>query len=163
MSFSEIILTITATLNALIAGLFFAWSVSVMPGFAGLTDREFVAAMRACNRAIQNPIFFLAFFGAPIFLMISVVLFYGQSTRFALLTAAAFFYLTGTFGFTVFGNVPLNNALERFDPASATDEEIARQRTAFERRWNNLNTVRAFASTLAFTLVAAAACLSRAN
>ena len=69
MTIANVILVITATLTALMAGLFFAWSCSVMPGFARLKDREFVAAMQAANRAIQNPVFFAAFFGAPIFLI----------------------------------------------------------------------------------------------
>lgn len=143
---------ITATLTGLMAGLFYAWSCSVMPGFARLSDREFVAAMQAGNRAIQNPVFFAAFFGAPLFLIVSTVLFYG-SARFYPLLAASVIYLTGNFGVTIAGNVPLNNRLETFDSNSATDEEIKRQRANFERRWTNLNHIRAVASTIALILV----------
>lgn len=153
MTIANVILVITATLTALMAGLFYAWSCSVMPGFARLKDREFVAAMQAANRAIQNPVFFAAFFGAPAFLIISTVLFYGQTPRFWLLLAAAVIYLSGNFGVTVFGNVPLNNTLDAFKMEPATDAETARQRKNFERRWNNLNTIRAAASTLALILV----------
>jgi uncharacterized membrane protein len=155
----NIILVITATLTALMAGLFYAWSCSVMLGFARLKDREFVAAMQATNRAIQNPVFFAAFLGAPVFLPLSTFLNYGESPRFALLLAATIIYLTGTFGVTIFGNVPLNNALDRFNPESATDEETARQRANFERRWNNLNTIRTISSTLAVILLVIA-CLN---
>ena len=140
-------------MTALMAGLFYAWSCSVMPGFARLADREFVSAMQATNRAIQNPIFFAAFFGAPVFLVISAVLFYDQSTRFSLLLAATNVYFVGTFGVTVFGNVPLNNRLDRFDLETAGVEEIAAQRANFERRWNNLNTIRTVSSTAALVLV----------
>jgi uncharacterized membrane protein len=150
---ANIILVITATMTALMAGLFYAWSCSVMLGFASLKDREFVAAMQATNRAIQNPVFFAAFLGAPLFLPVSTFLNYAAAPRFALLLAASVIYLTGTFGVTIFGNVPLNNTLERFDLESATDEETARQRTNFERRWNNLNTIRTVSSTLAVILV----------
>ena len=144
---------ITATLTALVAGLFYAWSCSVMLGFARLTDREFVAAMQATNRAIQNPVFFAAFLGAPIFLPLSTYLNFGQSPRFALLLAATLFYLIGTFGVTIFGNVPMNNVLDRFDPEPASEQEVAAQRANFERRWNNLNTIRTISSTLALILV----------
>ena len=150
----------TATLTALMAGLFYAWSCSVMLGFARLPDREFILAMQATNRAIQNPIFFAAFFGTPIFLPISAFLHYGQTPRFWFLLAATVIYLIGTFGVTVFGNVPLNNTLDRFDLHSAPEAEIAVQRGEFERRWNNLNTVRTISSTLALILVVIA-CLNR--
>ena len=150
---NEIILIITATLTALMAGLFYAWSCSVMLGFARLTDREFVAAMQATNRAIQNPVFFAAFFGAPLFLIISTILHYGESVRFMLLLAASLIYIAGNFIVTIAGNVPLNNRLESFELASASDEETARQRTNFERRWTILNHIRAVASTIAIILV----------
>ena len=153
MNLPNVILIIAATMTALMAGLFYAWSCSVMPGFARLADREFVSAMQATNRAIQNPIFFAAFFGAPVFLVISAVLFYDQSTRFSLLLAATNVYFVGTFGVTVFGNVPLNNRLDRFDLETAGVEEIAAQRANFERRWNNLNTIRTVSSTAALVLV----------
>jgi uncharacterized membrane protein len=159
MTAANILLVITATLTALMAGLFYAWSCSVMVGFARLPDREFVAAMQATNRAIQNPGFFTAFFGAPVLLPISTFLHYGQPTRFSLLIAATVIYLIGTFGITLFGNVPMNNRLDRFDLESASLEEIAAQRVNFERRWNNLNTVRAVSSTLAVILVVIA-CLN---
>lgn len=149
---SNIILVITATLTALMAGLFYAWSCSVMLGFARLSDREFVSVMQKSNRAIQNPIFFTAFFGAPIFLVISTIIFYGQ-TRFLLLLTATIIYLIGNFGITIFGNVPMNNTLERFDLKNSSDAEVAQQRTNFERRWTNLNHIRAVTSTIALILV----------
>ena len=141
------------------AGLFYAWSCSVMLGFARLPDREFVSAMQVTNRAIQNPVFFAAFFGAPIFLPISTFLHYGQSPRFWFLLASTVIYLIGTFGVTVFGSVPLNNTLDRFDLQSSSEAEITAQRANFEGRWNNLNTIRAVSSALAVILVVIA-CLN---
>jgi uncharacterized membrane protein len=146
-------------MTALMAGLFYAWSCSVMLGFARLSDKEFVSAMQATNRAIQNPIFFIAFFGAPILLPLSAFLHYGQSTRFSLLLAATIIYIIGTFGVTIFGNVPLNNTLDRFNLESATEEETAQQRANFEGRWNNLNTIRTVSSTLVVIFVVTA-CLN---
>lgn len=159
MTFTNIILVITATLTALMAGLFYAWSCSVMPGFARLEDREFVSVMQKTNRAILNPVFFVSFLGAPVLLPLSTFLSYGNSPRFMLLLAATAVYLTGTFGVTVFGNVPMNNALDRFEPETATEEEISKQRANFERRWNNLNTIRTILSTLAVILLVIA-CLN---
>jgi uncharacterized membrane protein len=159
MTAANIILVLTATTTGLIAGLFYSWSCSVMLGFARLPDREFVSVMQKTNRAIQNPVFFAAFFSAPISLIISTILHYNQSPRFALLLAAIVAYIVGTFGVTMFGNVPLNNTLDRFDLETASDEETALQRTKFETRWNNLNIVRTVSSTIALILVAIA-CLN---
>jgi len=73
--------------------------------------------------------------------------------RFWFLLAATIIYLIGTFGVTIFGNVPLNNTLDSFDLESATEEETALQRASFEGRWNNLNTFRTVSSTLALILI----------
>jgi uncharacterized membrane protein len=157
---TNIILVITATTTALMAGLFYAWSCSVMLGFARLSDKEFVSVMQKTNRTIQNPVFFTAFFGALIFLPISAFLHYNESNLFWLLLAATVTYLIGTFGVTIFGNVPLNNILDRFDLDSATEEETAQQRMNFEKRWNNLNTIRTVTSTIA-TILVVTACLNK--
>lgn len=162
MILSNLILAATAVLTALMAGLFFAWSCSIMPGFARLTDKEFVSAMQATNSAIQNPIFFTVFFGAPLLLLISTICSYGE-TRFWLLLAATVVYFAGVFGVTVFGNVPLNNQLERFDLQSATDNEISAQRANFETRWNNLNTIRTVTSTIVIIMVVIACIIKSEN
>ena len=152
MSISNLILVITVTLTGLVAGLFYAWSCSVVLGLARLKDREFVDVMQKTNRAILNPVFFVSFLGAPVLLPVSTYLSYGSSPRFALLLAATVVFLTGTFGVTVFGNVPMNEALDRFDLETANDEETAQARANFERRWNNLNTIRTISSTIALIL-----------
>ena len=155
---ANILLVLTATTTALMAGLFYAFSCSVNLGLARLSNAEYISAMQSINRAIQNPIFFAAFLSAPILLPISTFLHYEQPlpVRFRYLLAATIIYLIGTFGVTMFGNVPLNNALDRFDLESAAEAEIALQRTNFETRWNNLNTIRTVSSTLAVILVAIA-------
>jgi len=152
---TNILLIMTATTTALMAGLFYAFSCSVNLGLARLSNAEYISAMQSINRAIQNPIFFAAFFGAPILLPLSVFLHYGQplSVRFWFLLAATIIYLLGTFCVTIFGNVPLNNTLDRFNLQSASEEEIAVQRADFEGQWNNLNTVRTISSTLAIMLI----------
>ena len=162
MTIANIILTITATLTALIAGLFYSWSVSITLGLARVSDVEYVSVFQATNRAIQNPIFLTAFMGAQILLPVCVFLFYRQPMRFWLLLAATIIYAAGVIGVTFFGNIPLNNKLDKFDLQSATQQEIAQQRKEFENPWNGLNTVRTVSSTLAIVLVIVA-CLDRKN
>lgn len=162
MKIPEIILTITAVLTALIAGLFYAWSVSITLGLLRVSDAEYVSVMQSTNRAIQNPIFFAAFFGAQILLPVCLYLFYGNGARFWLLVGAFVIYTIGVTGVTIFGNVPLNNRLDRLEMQTASAREISDARKNHETVWNNLNTVRTVSSTLAITLVIIA-CLQTKN
>ncbi len=154
MTLTNIILVITTTTVALIAGLLYAYSCSVNIGLGRLSDTEYVSAMQSINRAIQNPVFFISFMGSLVFLPISTYLNYGQpiSTRFWLLLAATSTYLIGVFGITIFGNVPLNNALEVFSLPSASVKDIAVQRAKFEVPWNNFHLIRTVASIVALIL-----------
>ncbi len=148
-------LVLTATSTALIGGLFYAWSCSVTIGLARLPDSGYIAAMQAMNRAIQNPVFFAAFLGTAVLLPLCTYLHYSSplSVRFWYLFGATVVYLLGVLGVTIFGNVPLNEALDAFPLSSASAAEMAAQRARFEGPWNGLNTVRTLASTLAIILV----------
>jgi hypothetical protein len=50
----------------LLAGLFYAYACSVMPGLSDAGDRSFIDSMQQINKAIENPVFFLTFLGAPV-------------------------------------------------------------------------------------------------
>jgi uncharacterized membrane protein len=57
-------ITLVAALGCgLMAGLFFAFSVSVMKALARLPSAEGIAAMQSINVAIINPVFLAVFFG----------------------------------------------------------------------------------------------------
>ncbi|WP_449437495.1 anthrone oxygenase family protein [Pedobacter steynii] len=155
MSLTNIVLVLAGTATALMAGLFYAWYCSVNLGLAKLSDEGYLTAMQEINRAILNPVFFAGFFGALVLLPLSAYLHYGQpvQVKFWLLVAAALCYTLGTFGVTIFGNVPLNNALDVFELKSATAEAMRIHRDSFEATWNSLNTIRAVMATLAIVLV----------
>ncbi len=155
MTVSNIILVLAATCTALMAGLFYSYSYSVVPGLKSLNDAEYIASMQSINRAIQNPVFFTGFFGALLLLPVSAYLNYfpHPPLRFWLLLTAAIIYLTGVFGVTVFGNIPLNNALEKFNLQNASKDSISLERTLFETPWNNLNTIRTVSSILSLVLI----------
>jgi uncharacterized membrane protein len=155
MSIVNIILIITATSTGLIAGLFYAYSCSVNPGLAGLPDAQYVAAMQSINSAILNPVFFASFLGTLILLPLSGYLNFSPpySRRFAFLLAAALIYIIGSFGVTIFGNVPLNDALGRINLKTASTEEISNARIVFENLWNRLHSVRTIASIISLILV----------
>ena len=155
MTVSNLLLELTATCTALIAGLLYSYSCSVMPGLKSLPDSEFIAVMQSINRAIQNPVFFISFMGTLLLLPVSTYMHYSQplSSRFWLLLIATIFYLAGVFSVTAFGNIPLNNTLDKFDLLNAPAEAIHLQRISFEARWNNLHTVRTISSIVALILV----------
>lgn len=162
MTTQNIILVVTATLVALIAGLFYAYSCSVNIGLARLPNNEYIAAMQSINRAIQTPIFFISFMGTLLMLPISTFLQYkiGAMNSFWLLLAATIVYCIGTFGVTLLGNVPLNEVLDKFNLQSATIQEIANARTQFETPWNRLHTIRTIAAIITLVLVIIA-CISK--
>lgn len=151
----HLLLLVTATLVALMAGLFYSWSVSVIPGLARVADDTYLKAMHAMNRAIQNPLFLLAFMGAVVLLPICTWQQYTGtfSGRAGLLLATTVVYGVGVFGVTVVGNVPLNNLLDAADVHRLTTEQTAALRTTFERPWVRLHTIRTVAAVVALVLV----------
>jgi uncharacterized membrane protein len=146
--------------TGLIAGVFYAYAVSVNLGLAAQPDSSYVATMQAINERIENPVFFLSFFGAVLFLLaaLAVHLPKPRSSRFWLIALASALYVGGGFLLTVVVNVPLNEELARVADASAG--ELARARAAYEGPWNFWNGVRAVLSSLAFVILVGA-CLLR--
>lgn len=162
ITFQNVILVITGTTTALIAGLFYAWTCSVIPGLARLSNTEYIRAMQSFNLSIQNPLFFASFLGTALLLPVCSYVHFGQpvSTRFWLLLISTVIYLIGVLGVTIVGNVPLNDSLAAFQLDSATTNEIAQARTGFENRWNGMNSIRTAAASFSIILVIIA-CISR--
>jgi len=142
--------------TGLIAGVFYAYAVSVTLGLAAQPDSSYVATMQAINERIENPLFFLSFFGAVLFLLaaLAVHLPKPRSSRFWLIALASALYVVGGFLLTVVVNVPLNEELARVADASAG--ELARARAAYESPWNFWNGVRMVFSFLAFVVLVGA-------
>ena len=155
MATHQWILIIATTSTALIAGLFYSYSCSVNLGLGKLNDEGYIRAMQSINREILNPLFFASFIGTLLLLPISTWLQYkyGSSASFYLVLAAAIVYAVGTFGVTMFGNVPLNNVLDKFNVASASVADMASQRATFELQWNKLHTIRTIANVISLVLV----------
>ncbi len=154
-------LALATLTTGLIAGVFYAYAVSVNLGLAAQPDASYVATMNAINERIQNPLFFLSFFGAVLFLITALVVYSPRprSGRFWLIALACVLYVGGGFLLTVFVNVPLNEQLARV-AADASPGELARARAGYEGPWNFWNGVRTLFSFLAF-LALVCACLLR--
>jgi len=151
-----------ATLTTgLVAGVFYAFAVSVNLGLAAQPDASYVATMQAINARIQNPMFFASFFGAALFLLAALAAHIPRprSGRFRLVALACVLYIVGGFLLTASVNVPMNEELARV-AASASPGELAGARAAYEGPWNFWNGVRTVFSSMAF-LALIGACLLR--
>ncbi|MBL4755983.1 MAG: DUF1772 domain-containing protein [Flavobacteriales bacterium] len=151
MKMNTIILIIATLSSGLIAGLFYAWSISVTPGLAKITDESYLVAFQSMNRAILNPAFFIFFFGLLLLLPLLCYLYYQAPAgiQFWCILAATVLYLLGVMAITILGNVPMNNTLEGLQIGSMTPQEMESFRLGFESKWNNLNMIRTICSSLA--------------
>ena len=146
-----------AVASGLAAGVLGLYAHTIMPGLRRVDDRTFVAAFQALDRAILNPWFLTAFFGAPVLTGAATVLVWtGDDVVMAAWLLAAFVLLLASVVVTVAVNVPLNDALKAAgDPHHIAD--LAGTRRAFdEARWAAANRVRAVACTAAFAILVGA-------
>lgn len=97
-----------------VAGVFYAYAVSVNLGLAAQSDASYVATMRTINERIQNPLFFLSFFGAVLALLAALAAHSPRprSGRFRLVALACALYLGGGFLLTR-GRLPADGLRER--------------------------------------------------
>jgi uncharacterized membrane protein len=149
------IVTLIGTLGCgLMAGLFFAFSVSVMKALARLPPDQGIAAMQSINVAIINPIFLAAFFGtaaACVLVMIASLLRWHDPGAVYLLIGGAL-YLVGTFLVTFVFNVPKNNALASVRPANAESASLWNDYLSKWTAWNHLRAAAALAAAASLTI-----------
>ena len=133
---------------ALMAGLFFAFSVAVMGALARIQPPEGIRAMQSINRVILNPLFLIVFLGtAAVCLLVAVTsLWRWHEAGAACMVTGCVLYLVGTFLVTMLFNVPLNNAL---DAAAPSSPDGARLWARYLSTWTAWNHVRAITSTAA--------------
>ena len=154
MAFYQLVQIAVVLLTGLVAGLFYSYACSVTGALAKLPDKEYIVTFQSINTAILNGWFFASFMGSLIFLPLATWLSYRTDgeVAFGLLLSATVLYAIGVFGVTLFGNVPLNNMIARFDVDTATPKDILSLRERFETPWNNLNLIRTVAAILSFLL-----------
>ena len=146
------VIVIAIALNALVAGLFFAFSVAVLPGLRDLDNRSFVTVFRGINRAMQKPVFLAVLFAAPIAAVAAAAIALIQGTELsATMIVVGALLSAATFMFTSSRNVPLNNMLERLPAKTESDARTARSR--FEPLWSRWNAVRSLTGTASVVLL----------
>ncbi len=157
-----LILALATLTTGLIAGVFYAFSVSVNLALSDQPDASYVATENAITeKIVENPLFFASFLGAVLFLILALALHLRRprSGRFWLVVLACALYVGGGFLVTMFVNAPMSYQLAAVDP-DAPARVLAEARDAYEGPWNFWNDVRAVFSTLAF-LALVGACLLR--
>ena len=134
----------------LVTGLLFAFSNFALDALAELESKWGMFAMQRINRRIQNPLFFLLFFGTPLVCSAIVVISVVSPEMPArwLLVAGAGLYLAGPFAITALHNVPLNKGLDAADWSNAD-----RVWPAYRRRWQFWNHVRTVLGILALAML----------
>jgi uncharacterized membrane protein len=135
-----LVLVAATVTTGLVAGLFYGFSIAVMPGLARTDDRTLVDVMRGINAAILNGWFLLGYVGALLLDALALVLFALHAESRAVLAPVAVstaLYLAAVV-LTARVNIPLNNALEAAGSAD-TPADPAATRRDFERPWVRAN------------------------
>ena len=121
-------LTVAAVVSsAVLTGVLFAFSTSVMPALAGRPPAEGMAAMQAMNRTILNPIFGLLFGGSALLCLVVAAVsapFTGDQDGAGWRLAGGVLYVVGVFIETMVVNVPMNDRLDAAE-ASSPDGQAA--------------------------------------
>ncbi|MET9480011.1 anthrone oxygenase family protein [Streptomyces sp. NPDC006638] len=140
---------VAATIGTgLMAGLYLAFDVSVMPRLARRDDEAYVTAMRRINGVLDNSgLFGLLFLGVFLATGLAAVL---QRRRerpeAARWSGAATALYAFSVAVTVCVNLPLNRRLAR---AGSSRADLAAVRKAFDLPWRSANVARTLACTAA--------------
>lgn len=140
--------------TGLIGGLFFIFSVCIMPALDQLPPNEGTAAMQKINTVIQNPLFMLVFMGtglAALALAVSSAWTWDEPNS-ALRLAGGLLYFFGVVVLTIAYHVPRNDALDAVTAGTAEGAaEWARYLSEWVP-WNHVRTVASIASTITLVL-----------
>jgi uncharacterized membrane protein len=107
------------------------------------------------NRVILNSLFLIVFIGTIISVALVPVFhfhFYPKNI-FWLLILIVIIYWVGVFSVTVFGNIPLNEILDKRNLSVMNPNDLSLLRDSIENRWNNFNLIRSISSALSFLLL----------
>lgn len=152
-----VVLVAATVVTGLLAGFFYAFAHTAMPGLARRDDATYVGAFQGIDRAVYNPWFMSTFMGTPLLVVTALVLHLDEDTATLVLLVAALLLAVGTVVVTAAVHLPLNREIQEVDAEG--DASAARAR--FEERWVRWNVARTATSVGAFVLVAVA--LARAG
>ncbi len=138
---------LATVLLGLMAGFFFAFAVDVAPAMTHLDGPHYVTTQQWINKVVRNAAFGSVYFGAALLPFVVALLAAGRRQwRWALgwaIVAGA--YAVAVFALTSSVNVPINEAMAQWNPATPP-ADWAELRDA----WNQANLTRALASAACF-------------
>lgn len=146
-------LTLLAALGSgIFAGVFFAFSSSIMTALGRLPPNQGISAMQAVNIAVINPVFLGVFLGTGVLCAILAVwsLMNWQDPRALRLLIGSLLYIIGSLVVTFAVNVPLNNALAAAGPASSESANLWTRYLTNWTLWNHLRCAASLAALIAF-------------
>ena len=153
ITFKLTVLIFGILLTGLTAGLCFTWSNAVTPGIGRLDDLTFLKSFQSMNRVIINGSFMVVFFGPVILLFLNAYLYKNSGISSLIFLVAAILFFVGIGLVTVFGNVPLNEILDKANLETLSKIELHKLRSTFENSWNKWHTIRSITSFLSFLLL----------
>ncbi|TDB88397.1 DUF1772 domain-containing protein [Actinomadura sp. KC216] len=148
--------TLSIIMVAGMAGTFFGFSTSVMPGLDAARPASAIDAFKGMDQKIQNPLFIAMFTLVPVAAIAAGVLLLtlDENSAAVLFFVAAGVYFAGALVPTIAINIPMNKALQAVTiPEDAS--EAAKIWSDHSGRWTTWNTVRTvfcWASLLAMSL-----------
>ena len=152
MDVQDTLAAAAALLGAAMGGLYFGFSLLVMPGLSRSPDDAALRVMQQINRSIR-PVFLLLFVGSALVAAASAVAeliaWQGSLSLWRIVgdvLIVAHFFITGGF------HVPRNNAIERLSPDAAADLRTWR---VTARQWTIGNHVRGWSAFLGAAILIA--------
>ncbi|NET02377.1 MAG: DUF1772 domain-containing protein [Sphaerospermopsis sp. SIO1G2] len=148
------LIVFSAITTALSAGIFFGFSTFIMQALARQPIPQGIATMQTINITVINPWFMTAFFGPALtclILTIASCLNWNQSSSLYLILGSLL-YLIGTIGVTIFGNVPLNDALAIVSPDSLEGANLWKKYLTDWTFWNHVRTIAGFLAAILLTV-----------
>ncbi|MGJ7497104.1 anthrone oxygenase family protein [Variovorax sp. RT4R15] len=140
----------------LMAGFFWAYSANVSVAMLQMDGATYAAVQSAFNRNVRHTLFFVFFFGPPLWCALALLAAWPQVRRvwWWCLAIAGVLYGLGIVVFTAQVNLPLNAYTESWNP-QALPPDWAATRDA----WNAANLWRTCANAVAFALAVMALAL----
>ncbi|KAB1186532.1 MULTISPECIES: DUF1772 domain-containing protein [Haloferax] len=149
------VLAVSAVLGGLMAGFFFAYSVSVVLALETLSSSEYTNVMQEINEKVLNALFGVVFFSAAVVPLggAAVLVLHGDWQTFygQLYLAGTVIYLAGAFFVTARIHIPMNEHIATWSPVSPPEDWAA-----VRARWTRWNHVRTTAAVASFALYLAA-------
>jgi uncharacterized membrane protein len=147
--FRTAVLLVATLTGGLTAGLFYAYSISVLPALAGAGDAVFVEVMQRINRAILNGWFAVGFGGTVVFTAAAAVLYRSGPAAVLIAVIIGLTLYAAQLALTFGLHIPLNKGLAAAGPPGRTADPAA-ARTTFESRWVRWNHARTLLCTASF-------------